>query len=31
MTSFAERWGDLTVEQVKELNEAVRRTVEEDS
>ena len=31
MSSFAERWGDLTVEQVKELNEAVQRTVEEDS
>ena len=31
MSSFAERWGNLTVEQVKELNKAVQRTVEEDS
>lgn len=31
MSSFADRWGSLTVEQIKELNEAARRTVEEDS
>ena len=28
MSSFAERWGQLTVEQAKELNEAARRTCE---
>ena len=31
MSSFADRWGQLTVEQIKELNEAARRTCEEDS
>lgn len=31
MSSFRERWGSLTVEQAKELNKAVQRTVEEDS
>ena len=31
MSSFAERWGQLTVEQAKELNEVARRTCEEDS
>lgn len=31
MSSFAERWGQLTVEQALALNEAARRTVEEDS
>ena len=31
MSSFAERWGQLTVEQARELNEAARRTCEEDS
>lgn len=28
MSSFADRWGQLTVEQAKELNEAARRTCE---
>lgn len=28
MSSFAERWGQLTVVQVRELNEAARRTCE---
>lgn len=31
MSSFAERWEQLTVEQAIELNEAARRTCEEDS
>lgn len=31
MSSLSERWGKLTVEQAKELNEAARRTCEEDS
>lgn len=31
MESFEERWGKLTVEQIKELNETARRTCEEDS
>lgn len=31
MSSFSERWGQLTVEQIKELNEAARQTCEEDS
>ena len=31
MSSFADRWGSLTVEQARELNEAARRTCEEDS
>lgn len=31
MSSFADRWGKLTVEQVKELNEAARRACEVDS
>lgn len=31
MSSFADRWGQLTVEQIKELNEAARRTCEVDS
>ena len=31
MSSFADRWGQITVEQAKELNEAARRTCEEDS
>lgn len=31
MSSFRDRWGGLTVEQVKELNDAARRTCEEDS
>ena len=30
MSSFAERWGSLTVEQVRELNEKARQTCEED-
>lgn len=29
--SFAKRWGGLTVEEVLKLNEAARRTCEEDS
>lgn len=31
MTSFRERWGNLTVEQARELNKAARQTCEEDS
>lgn len=31
MSSFEERFGHLTVEQVLELNEAAKRTCEEDS
>lgn len=31
MSSFAERWGHLTVEQIRELNERARLTCEEDS
>ena len=31
MSSFAERWGNLTVEQIRELNERARLTCEEDS
>lgn len=31
MSSFAERWGGLTVEQARELNEKARQTCEEDS
>ena len=31
MSSFRDRWGGLTVEQVKELNEAARRTCEVDA
>ena len=31
MSSFADRWGQLTVEQVRELNEKARQTCEEDS
>lgn len=31
MSSFEERWGRLTVEQAKELNEKARITCEEDS
>ena len=31
MTSFRERWGNLTIEQARELNKAARRTCEEDS
>lgn len=31
MSSFAERWGQLTVEQARELNEAARRTCEGDA
>ena len=31
MKSFEERWGNLTVEQAKELDKVVQRTVEEDS
>ena len=31
MSSFAEKWGSLTAEQVKELNEAARRACEVDS
>ena len=31
MSSFAERFAELTVEQARELNEAARRTMEEDS
>lgn len=31
MSSFAERWGSLTVEQVRELNKKARQTCEEDS
>ena len=31
MSSFAERWGKLTVEQALELNECAKRSCEEDS
>lgn len=31
MSSFRDRFGELTVEQARELNEAARRTCEEDS
>lgn len=31
MSTFRERFGKLTVEQVRELNEAARRTCEEDA
>lgn len=31
MTSFRERFGNLTVEQARSLNDAARRTCEEDS
>ena len=31
MSSFAERWGKLTVEEILELNEKARMTCEEDS
>ena len=31
MSSFADRWGKLTVEQARALNEAAKRTCEEDS
>lgn len=30
MRSFEERWGNLTVEQVKELNKIAKETCEED-
>ena len=31
MSSFRDRFGEFTVEQARELNEAARRTCEEDS
>lgn len=31
MSSFAERWGNLTVAQVLELNKKAQETCEEDS
>lgn len=31
MSSFAERWGNLTVEQVEELNKIAKEICEEDS
>lgn len=31
MSSFRERWGGLTVEQVLELNRKAQQTCEEDS
>lgn len=31
MSSFRERWGSLTVEQVLELNKKAQQTCEEDS
>lgn len=31
MSSFRERWGGLTVEQVIELNKKAQQTCEEDS
>lgn len=31
MTDFEKRWGHLTVAEALALNEAVRRTVKEDS
>lgn len=30
MKSFEERWGNLTVEQVRELNKIAKETCEED-
>lgn len=30
MSSFAERWGNLTAEQVLELNKKAKETCEED-
>lgn len=30
MSSFAERWGNLTVEQVEELNKKAKETCEGD-
>jgi len=31
MSSFAERWGGLTVAEILELNEKAKQTCEEDS
>lgn len=31
MSSFEERWGNLTVEEIQELNKKAQETCEEDS